>query len=164
MLEVKSRFKIFFAEPSGAHSRVRACQRPRDVMAAFLNRQTKMTLKCMSDFRGPIPLLFNGYENMPRAFDADNMWPTESQSGPFRRSSAFMRVEPIGEGRQAVRRRANESYGPVPARPADELNLPAAKSRAATTTTAVIVQRFPFAGTNRAGVTSVVYLPIPRRS
>jgi len=43
------------------------------VMAAFLNRQTKMTLKCMSDFRGPIPLLFNGYENMPRAFDADNM-------------------------------------------------------------------------------------------
>jgi len=106
-----------------------------------------MTLKCMSDFRDPIPRLFTASQNMPRAFDADNLWRTESLSGLFRRSSAFVRVEAIGQGRPAVRRRGDESYGPVPARPAHELHLPTAESFAATAATAAIVQRFPFAGT-----------------
>ena len=98
-----------------------------------------MTLKCVSEFPHPVRPLFIASQNMSRVFDADNVWPTESQSGPFRRSSAFMRVEPIGEGRQAVRRRANESYGPVPARPAHELHLPTAESFAATAATVAIV-------------------------
>jgi len=56
-----------------------------------------------------------------------------------------MWVAPIGGRRRAVRRRANKSHWPVPARPAYKLQLPAAKSLAATATHAVIVQRFPSA-------------------
>jgi len=58
-----------------------------------------------------------------------------------------MWVAPIGGRRRAVRRRANKSHWPVPARPAYKLQLPAAKSLAATATTTLIVQRFPSVAT-----------------
>jgi hypothetical protein len=117
------------------------------IRAAFLNRQSQMTLKCMSEFPYPIRRLFIAPHKMSRVFDADNMWPTESRGRLFCRGSAFMWVAPIGGRREAVRCRANKSYWPVSARPADELHLPAAKSLAATVTHAVIVQRFPLAAT-----------------
>jgi hypothetical protein len=114
---------------------------------AFLNRQTQMTLKYMSEFPYPIRGLFIAPQNMSRVFDADNMWLTESRGGLFCCGPAFMGVAPIGGRGGAVRCGANKSYRPVPARPADELHLPAAKSLAATATTALIVQRFPSAAT-----------------
>ena len=115
--------------------------------AAFLNRQIKMTLKCMPEFPCPIRLLLIAPRNMSRVFDADNVWPTKWHGGLFCCDSACMWVVPIGGRRGAVRCRANKSYWPVPARPAHKLHLPAAKSLAAIATHAAIVQRFPSAAT-----------------
>jgi hypothetical protein len=77
-----------------------------------------MTLKCMSEFPCPIRVLFTAPQNMSRVFDADNVWPSEPRGGLFCGGSAFMWVTPIGVRRRAVRRRANKSYGTVPARAA----------------------------------------------
>jgi len=58
--------------------------------AAFLNWQTEMTLKCMPEFPCPIRLFLIAPHNMSGVFDANDMWLLESQSGLFRRGSAFM--------------------------------------------------------------------------
>ena len=120
---------------------------PEIVNVAFLNWQIQMTLKCMSEFRYPIRRLFIAPQKMSRVFDADNTRPMEPQDGLFCCCSACMWVVPIGGRRGAVRCRANKSYWPMPARPAHELHLPAAKSLAAIATHAAIVQRFPSAAT-----------------
>jgi len=49
-----------------------------------------MTLKCMPEFPCPIPLLLIAPHNMSGVLDANDMWLLESQSGLFRRGSAFM--------------------------------------------------------------------------
>ena len=120
---------------------------PEIVNAAFLNWQIQMTLKCMSEFRYPIRRLFIAPQKMSRVFDADNTRPMEPQDGLFCCCSACMWVVPIGRCRRAVRCRANKSYWPMPARPAHELHLPAAKSLVAIATHTAIIQRFPSAAT-----------------
>ena len=74
-------------------------------------------MKCMSEFPGRSRPLFTAPQNMSRMFDADNMWPRQSQSGVFCEN-----LLPGGESQSAgVDRQfgnwASKSHGFVPARP-----------------------------------------------